>query len=53
MKWKYSPNAPQSWCNLEPDTDYYVNFMLTEQDSTEQCAATAHTCVLGTVGYHN
>lgn len=53
VRWKYSPNAPQDWCNLQPDTDYYVNVMFTNHASTTQCAPTAQSCVIGSVSYHN
>jgi len=53
VKWKFTTNAPGSWCNLQPDTDYYVNMIFADPASTERCGAQSATCQLGTVSYHN
>lgn len=53
VKWKFTANAPGSWCNLQPDTDYYVNFVFSDPSSTDGCAAQQASCAAGTVSYHN
>jgi hypothetical protein len=50
-KWKFTPNAPGSQCNLQPATDYYVNVTLAN-DATD-CPIPRTSCVVGVVSYHN
>lgn len=52
-QWKQTPTAPAAWCNLQPETDYWVNVMFADPLDTENCRASATNCVLGTVSYHN
>lgn len=47
MGWKFTPNAPTSWCNLSPSTDYYLNVRF----GATGCKTAA--CALGIVSYHN
>lgn len=51
--WKFTPNAPGSWCNLQPNQDYWVNLMFANPLDFFNCNAAESTCVLGTVSYHN
>lgn len=51
VQWKFSTNAPGSYCNLQPNTDYYVNIMLTDHLSTTECSANATTCFVAPVSY--
>lgn len=44
--WKGTPNAPTSWCNLLPNTDYWVNMIVTEPE-----AVTVPTILLATVRF--
>ena len=44
--WKFSGNNPTGYCNLQPDTDYYVNMMFTNSTSTVECVSGSTTCVL-------
>ena len=53
VAWKLTSNNPTGSCNLQPNTDYYVNLMLTDHLSTEECAASATTCNMATVSFHN
>lgn len=46
--WKGTQNAPGSWCNLQPDSDYYANVTFA---SASGCATA--NCVIGSVSYHN
>lgn len=46
--WKGTSNAPGSWCNLQPDADYYVNIAFALQTGCE-----TSNCVIGSVSYHN
>jgi len=46
--WKGTPNAPGSWCNLQPDSDYYANVTFA---SVNECSTA--NCVIGSVSYHN
>lgn len=48
IHWKGTPNAPASWCNLAPNTEYYLNITFGD---TPGCAGA--TCALGVVSYHN
>lgn len=45
--WKFTQNAPNDQCNLSPNTDYYVNIMLADPESTHQCNKGATTCMVG------
>lgn len=58
IQWKFTTNAPGSWCNLQPNTDYYVNMTFADHTDTgggtpPECATTATTCNLAPVSYHN
>jgi hypothetical protein len=53
VRWKFTANAPGSFCNLQPDTDYYVNVIIGDPASTDGCPAWSSTCTVGTVSYHN
>lgn len=53
VQWKLTANNPTGSCNLQPNTDYYVNLMLTDHLSTEECAASAATCNMAPVSFHN
>jgi len=53
VKWKFTTNAPGSYCNLQPNTDYYVNMMFTDHTSTVECSAGLSVCNLSAVSYHN
>ena len=53
VKWKMTSNAPDYFCNLQPNTDYYVNFMFTDPTSTVECPAGASTCMVAPVSTHN
>ncbi len=44
--WKFTTNNPTGYCNLLPDTDYYVNMMFTDSASTVECVAGSTTCNL-------
>jgi len=46
--WKGTPNAPNYWCNLQPDSDYYVNIAFALRTGCER-----NSCVIGSVSYHN
>lgn len=54
---KFTTNAPDSWCNLRPDADYYANIMFSHPDV--MCKATngggngVPLCPMGTVEYNN
>lgn len=51
--WKFTKNAPSSFCNIAPDTDYYVN--ITYFDPAQDvfgCAADKPACGLNTVSYN-
>lgn len=52
---KFTPNAPTSWCNLYPDTDYYVNMMFSHPDviCKTQSGNPTPICLMGTVEYNN
>jgi hypothetical protein len=51
--WKFTANNPSASCNLRPDTDYYVNIVITDPATTNGCAAASPTCPVGVVSYHN
>ena len=51
--WKFTANAPGSWCNLKPDTDYYVNIVISDPASTDGCSAASANCAVGAVSFHN
>lgn len=53
LAWKLTSNNPTGSCNLLPNTDYYVNMMITDHLSTVECNATATTCNISAVSYHN
>jgi len=36
--WQFSTWSPQTACNLETDTDYYVNIIQSDEDSHTECA---------------
>lgn len=48
VQWKGTTNAPSSWCNLQPNTTYYVNMMI---GSTPGCSSSR--CYIGAVSTHN
>ena len=50
--WKFTSNAPGSYCNLQPDTTYYVNIMFTDPTSRTQCPNPTK-CVVATLYNHN
>lgn len=35
--WQFADTSPQTACNLQPDTDYFVNIMQTDPASTLEC----------------
>jgi len=37
--WQFAGTSPATACNLKPATDYYVNMMLTDRNSTLECSA--------------
>lgn len=53
VQWKLTSNAPSSWCNLQPNTDYYLNMMFVDHASTVECSAGLPNCNLAAVHYHN
>lgn len=54
LSWKFTTNAPGSWCNLQPDTDYYVNLKYTDPTGTANgCSSGATVCALATASFHN
>lgn len=53
VKWKFTTNSPGAFCNLQPDTDYYVNIIIADPASTDGCSSASATCSVGTVSYHN
>lgn len=53
MSWKLTANNPTGSCNLQPNTDYYLNLMFTQSASTVECLASATYCQIGLVNYHN
>ena len=53
VRWKFTANAPGSYCNLQVDSDYYVNLMFTEAGSDVECFPEVPICRLGSVSYHN
>lgn len=53
VNWKFTANAPGSYCNLQVDSDYYVNVMFTDAQSTFHCGAAAVNCSLAVISYHN
>jgi hypothetical protein len=40
--WKFTATSPNATCNLQPDTDYYVNIIQSDTDSHVECAGS--TC---------
>lgn len=53
VMWKFTTNAPGSWCNLQPNTDYYVNVMYTSPTSNVECPANRSTCPVAPLSYRN
>ena len=53
VRWKMTANNPSGSCNLQPNTDYYVNWMLHDATSDTECPAGSTTCNLSAVSYHN
>lgn len=53
VRWKFTANAPGSFCNLQPDTDYYVNIIISDPATTDSCTGGSATCAVGTVSFHN
>jgi len=53
VSWKFTANAPAGYCNLQPDSDYYVNIVITDPDTTVECPIDYPNCPVGTVSYHN
>lgn len=51
VQWKFSSNAPSSWCNLQPNTDYYVNVMFSDPASTVECSRNSIYCTLAPLSY--
>lgn len=48
VRYKFTANAPASYCNLEPNTDYYVNMYFADPAQvTDRCSQGAATCPLG------
>ena len=52
ISWKLTSNNPTGSCNLQPNTDYYINMMLTDHTSTVECSSQT-TCNMAAVSYHN
>jgi hypothetical protein len=42
--WKFTSSSPLTSCNLQPNTDYYVNFIQTDPLSNRGCPAGSPTC---------
>jgi hypothetical protein len=42
--WNFGGGNPAGVCNLAPNTDYYVNMMMTDKASTVECAASSQVC---------
>ncbi len=54
VSWKLTPNNPTGSCNLQPNTDYYVNMTFTDPAAiVNGCPSGATTCFIGAVSYHN
>lgn len=53
VSWKFTPNAPNSWCILQPNTDYYVNIKNTDPTSNVECPVSRSRCPVAPVSYHN
>ena len=51
--WKFTTNAPADWCNLQPDSDYFVNITISDPATTLNCIVEHPNCPVGPVSYHN
>lgn len=51
--WKFTSNASDHWCNLQPDTHYYVNIKNTDPTSNLECPPNRGTCPVAPLSYHN
>jgi len=49
ISWKFTSGNTTSYCNLQPNTDYYVNIKLHDPTSPVECAASASVCPLYTL----
>lgn len=48
LRWKFTENAPNFYCNLAPDTDYYVNLYVADPNEvTAKCPQGSGTCRIG------
>jgi hypothetical protein len=48
LSWKFTVNGPSFYCNLSPETDYYVNLYIADPtEVTAKCLQGSTTCRVG------